>query len=94
MRQVLLLKAPAAFASLIIAHRFDLLHRLLLDQQPRREADLEVALAFLALGDGGLIQERFHQVVVLLAQSLGQSVHQLRAGFPYGISQTSGQLFC
>ena len=80
MRQELPTKVPAAFASLIIASCFDLFHCLLLHQQPRREADLEVALALLALGDGGLIQERFHQVVVLLCQPLGQLVHNLLAG--------------
>ena len=80
MRQELPTKVPAAFASLIIASCFDLFHCLLLHQQPCREANLEVALAFLALGDGGLIQERFHQVVVLLCQLLGQLVHNLLAG--------------
>ena len=80
MRQVLLTEVPAAFSSLIITICLDLLFRLLLHQQSCREANLEVALALLALGNGGLIQERFHQVVVLLCQPLGQLVHNLLAG--------------
>ena len=80
MRQVLLTEVPAAFSSLIITLCLDLLFRLLLHQQPRREADFEVALALLALNDGGLIQERFHQVIILLCQPLGQLIHNLLTG--------------
>ena len=39
-------------------------HRFLLHQQLCREANLEVALILLALGDGSLILEFFYQVII------------------------------
>ena len=44
---------------------------LLLDDQPRRKAILEVALAFLTLGDSVLRPEFLHQSIVLFAEPLG-----------------------
>ena len=44
----------------VVPISFILLHRFLLHQQPSSEANLEVALILLALGDGSLILEFFY----------------------------------
>ena len=64
------MKFPSLASLIIRNHGFDLLHCFLLHQQPRREAILEVVLALLALGDGGLGLKFFHQGVASLLSRL------------------------
>ena len=74
-------RAAAPFLLVLIFYIFYLLHRFLLYQQSCRKINLEVALVLLTLGDGNLVLEFFHQVIIFFAQLFGQPIHNLLAGF-------------